>query len=430
MKSALSLLCLSLTIPLAAAATATEQTTTEQTATEKQAARAPQKAAVCFGCHGSDGFGLGQEYPNLAGQSQWYLQKQLLAFRSGERQDPTMKVMAATLTDTDINELSHWFAGLGPRADRQTADPTNKPGAPSSTAAISQYFSGHLFATMKAGATIHDLPHNTVWAGGPDMLYNALSPDQKLLLATSPSTNTVYIFDAQTGQQRAIVNVGKAPKGVKITPDGKLAYVSNEGGASVSVIDLGTHQVIDTIKVEEAPHNVRFNRSGTLAYVTLQGGAGIGVINTSTRKQTKVIPVPGITGPHNIDLSADEKIAYVRDFVHHVAVLDLVKEKVLEVITVGNGHGGIDVSPDGSVIATAAIGDNIISIIDPISWKSTNVIVGDGPHGIRTSADSRWIYVTLTKENRIAIVDAKTRQVVAKIDVGQFPFWLALPGNI
>jgi YVTN family beta-propeller protein len=430
MKSALSLLCLSLTLPLAATAKALEQTALEQTATEPTTASAPQKAALCFGCHGRDGLGLGQEYPNLAGQSQWYLQKQLLAFRSGERQDPTMKVMAATLTDTDITELSHWFAGLGPCADHQIAEPASKPSAPSSMTAIRQYFSEHVFATMKAGATIHDLPTNTVWAGGPDMLYNALSPDEKLLLATSPSTNTVYIFDAQTGQQRAIVNVGKAPKGVKITPDGKLAYVSNEGGASVSVIDLGTHQVIDTIKVEEAPHNVRFNRSGTLAYVTLQGGAGIGVINTSSRKQTRIIPVPGITGPHNIDLSADEKIAYVRDFVHHVAVLDLVEEKVLTVITVGNGHGGIDVSPDGSVIATAAIGDNIISIIDPVTWKSTDVIVGDGPHGIRTSANSRWIYVTLTKENRIAIVDAKTRQLVSKIDVGQFPFWLALPGNI
>lgn len=420
MKSTQSLLCLGLTMILAAAATATESTT----------ASAPQKATVCFGCHGRDGFGLGQEYPNLAGQSQWYLQKQLLAFRSGERQDPTMKVMAATLTDSDINELSHWFAGLAPCAERPTADPMNKPDESYSAAAFSQYFSGSVFATMKASATIHDLPTNTVWAGGPDMLYNALSPDQKQLLATSPSTNTVYLFDARSGQQQAVVTVGKSPKGVKITPDGKLAYVSNEGSASISVIDLGTHQVIDTIKVEEAPHNVRFNRSGTLAYVTLQGGAGIGVIDTGTRKQTRVIPVPGITGPHNIDLSVDETIAYVRDFVHHVAVLDLVQETVLTVITVGNGHGGIDVSPDGSVIATAAIGDNIISIIDPVTWKSIDVIVGDGPHGIRTSADNRWIYVTLTKENRIAIVDARTRQLVSKIDVGQFPFWLALPGNI
>ena len=44
-----------------------------------------------------------------------------------------------------------------------------------------------------------------------------------------------------------------------------------------------------------------------LAYVTLQGGAGIAVIDTAARKMVKVIPVPGITGPHNLDLSADEK---------------------------------------------------------------------------------------------------------------------------
>jgi len=84
----------------------------------------------------------------------------------------------------------------------------------------------------------------------------------------------------------------------------------------------------------------------------------------------KVIAVPGITGPHNIDLSKDGKTAYVRDFVHHVAVLDLVNEKVNKVIKVGKGHGGIDVAPNGQFVATAAIADSVITIIDTKTSKA------------------------------------------------------------
>jgi YVTN family beta-propeller protein len=142
----------------------------------------------------------------------------------------------------------------------------------------------------------------------------------------------------------------------------------------------------------------------------------------------RVISVPGITGPHNLDLSEDEKTAFVRDFVHHVAVLDLESGKVKKVLKVGNGHGGIDVLPNGRYVATAAIGDHIVSLIDE-TLKVTDIDVGDGPHGIRASKDSRWIYVTLTKENIVAVINVNTMKVEKRIAVGEFPFWVAVQGN-
>jgi YVTN family beta-propeller protein len=96
---------------------------------------------------------------------------------------------------------------------------------------------------------------------------------------------------------------------------------------------------------------------------------------------------------------------------------------------VGNGHGGIDVAPNGKYVATAAIGDNFISVIDTKDLSVKNVIVGNGPHGIRASKDSRWIYVTLTKDNAVAVINARTLTVEKKIAVGAFPFWVAVQGN-
>ncbi len=119
----------------------------------------------------------------------------------------------------------------------------------------------------------------------------------------------------------------------------------------------------------------------------------------------------------------------MRDFVHHVAVLDLRSGMVKKVITVGNGHGGIDVAPNGKYVATAAIGDNFISIIDSKTLAVKNIKVGNGPHGIRASKDSQWIYVTVTKDNIVAVGNAKTLKVEKKIAVGKFPFWVAVQGN-
>jgi DNA-binding beta-propeller fold protein YncE len=130
-----------------------------------------------------------------------------------------------------------------------------------------------------------------------------------------------------------------------------------------------------------------------------------------------------------LDLSADEKTAFVRDFVHHVAVVDLTTGKVQKVITVGNGHGGIDVTPNDRYAATAAIGDDIISVIDTKSLAVRNIRVGKGPHGIRASRDSRWLYVALTGEQAVAVVNLQTMVLEKKIPAGKFPFWVAVVGN-
>ena len=396
------------------------------TATAAQSADISQgksKATACAGCHGSDGIGLSDEFPNLAGQKPGYLFKQLKAFKDGTRKDPSMAAMVAALSEQDMHNLAAYYASLSTTHAATTAT------VAADGKATSHEFPADTFITMKKSGTVELFPKEVTWQGGPNMLYNAVTPDGSKVLATSPSSNSVYIFDAKSGKQLAVLEVGKAPKGVKVTPDGQWAYVSNQGSANVSVVDLNQLKVVDSIAVEKGPHNARFTRDGKLAYVTLQGGAGIAVVDTAKRKMIKVIPVPGITGPHNLDLSADEKTAYVRDFVHHVAVLDLVTGKVRKVITVGNGHGGIDVTPDGRYAATAAIGDSIISIIDTKTLAVKNIQIGKGPHGIRASKDSHWLYVTLTGENAVAVVNLETMKVEKKIAVGKFPFWVAVRGN-
>ncbi|WP_342237827.1 c-type cytochrome [Inquilinus sp. OTU3971] len=70
------------------------------------------KARQCTACHGLNGLARMPNVPNIAGESPIYLEKQLKAFRSGERTDPQMSVIAKPLSDQDIADLAAWYSGI------------------------------------------------------------------------------------------------------------------------------------------------------------------------------------------------------------------------------------------------------------------------------------------------------------------------------
>ncbi len=76
-------------------------------------ASSPQeKSVVCEACHGKEGISVINIYPNLAKQNSQYIEKQLKAFRDGQRVDPIMSPMAKSLTDDDINVLAAYYSSL------------------------------------------------------------------------------------------------------------------------------------------------------------------------------------------------------------------------------------------------------------------------------------------------------------------------------
>jgi len=76
------------------------------------AAAGKAKAASCAGCHGAKGISAIPTYPNLAGQKEAYLAKQMKAFKDGTRKDPTMNQMAKALSDADMANISAFYAGM------------------------------------------------------------------------------------------------------------------------------------------------------------------------------------------------------------------------------------------------------------------------------------------------------------------------------
>ena len=93
------------------------------------------KAATCAACHGSNGIGASDTFPNLAGQHADYIVKQLKAFKSGDRKNPLMSPMAAPLSEQDMADVAAYFSSLphdGGSQDSGSAD----AGASGSTAPV------------------------------------------------------------------------------------------------------------------------------------------------------------------------------------------------------------------------------------------------------------------------------------------------------
>ncbi len=65
---------------------------------------------LCVACHGTDGISLVDDAPNLAGETNVYIEIQLKAFRSGSRVHEVMTEIAAGLTDGEIREFADWYA--------------------------------------------------------------------------------------------------------------------------------------------------------------------------------------------------------------------------------------------------------------------------------------------------------------------------------
>ena len=75
---------------------------------------AKNKLAMCIGCHGiphyKASFPEVFQVPMIGGQSAKYLESALQAYKKGDRKNPSMRGIAAGLSDQDIADLAAYYA--------------------------------------------------------------------------------------------------------------------------------------------------------------------------------------------------------------------------------------------------------------------------------------------------------------------------------
>jgi cytochrome c553 len=69
--------------------------------------------AICIGCHGIPGYKTAfpevYHVPKIAGQQPAYIISALKAYKAGERSHPSMRGVAASLSDEDMAKLAEYY---------------------------------------------------------------------------------------------------------------------------------------------------------------------------------------------------------------------------------------------------------------------------------------------------------------------------------
>jgi cytochrome c553 len=84
------------------------------TAADADPAASKDKVSMCIGCHGIPGyktaFPVTYNVPKLGGQHAAYMIKALQAYKNGDRTHPSMRAIAAGLSEQDMADVAAYYA--------------------------------------------------------------------------------------------------------------------------------------------------------------------------------------------------------------------------------------------------------------------------------------------------------------------------------
>ena len=315
----------------------------------------------------------------------------------------------------------------------------------------------------------------------------AQSIPKRVLLALSKANHTLAIVDPVTLSILARVPVGEDPHEMVASADGKTAYVCIYGAGSlheINVIDLLAQKPLTNIDTRPlfGPHDISFINGKV--YFTAEGSKAIGRFDASTNKLDWCMGT-GQDRTHMIFVSADEKNIYTTNV--SSGTVSLFTDSLMQppsfappgagprpqwiqtIIPVSRGSEGFDVSPNGKELWTASAEDGKLFVVDLQTKKllltldaklnganrvkfSPNgkqvfisslrngeltvfdsqqrkeikrIKLGKGAAGILMDAIGNRAFVACSADNYIAIIDLKSLEVTAKLDVGGVPDGLA-----
>jgi YVTN family beta-propeller protein len=238
-----------------------------------------------------------------------------------------------------------------------------------------------IFVSQMATSTIWEVDRATrtvvrhFRSGGDYTKILLLSRDEKLLYASNWKSNDVSEIDVATGKVKRIIPVVTTPRGLYITPDSRYLYVSGFGRGELQKIDLATGKGKVIYKTGGSLRHMVADERKNLLYVGEFEKNRIYVVDMATDAVRELAETDH--RPNTIELSPDGKVLYVSNRGKDnpktgyltkgpewgsVLAIDTATGKVLDAIVGGNQCTGLDISPDGSLLAFSDFLDRVIRV--------------------------------------------------------------------
>ena len=216
----------------------------------------------------------------------------------------------------------------------------------------------------------------------------ALSADEQTLWASNWVSSNVSEIDLATGEVRRKLSTVTTPRGLYVTPDGSRLYVAGFEHGEIEVLDLATGDSEVIYRSGGAMRHLVGDPETGLMYASDMARHHVLVVDTATNEVAELAAVDRV--PNTIDLSPDGRVLYVSNRGRNnpetyykpgpewgtVVVIDTATGDYLDAIVGGNQTTGLDVSPDGTMVAFSDFLDNRVSVyrIPPYD----ELVAGDG----------------------------------------------------
>jgi DNA-binding beta-propeller fold protein YncE len=208
-----------------------------------------------------------------------------------------------------------------------------------------------------------------------------LMPGQNEVIVTSEENRTVALVDFVSGETRHIISTGQSGSHmVAVSEDGSTAFTANGGSDSVSVIDLRQKKFVKALDVPSRPEAITTNKAGDQVWV---GSNNTGVVSVISVADGSIQAQWDKFGwPYRILLTSDENFALVSD----------MRKGELRIF---------------DARSKAEMGS--------IELPKT------GPQGMALYSDDRTLFLSLSAQNRVVVIDIFSRQVVGEYPAGSSP---------
>jgi YVTN family beta-propeller protein len=179
-----------------------------------------------------------------------------------------------------------------------------------------------------------------------------VSPDGKLVIATSEVANLAHFIDASTGKLLDSVPVGSRPRFVLFLNHGRTAWVSSEQRGTISVFDTSSRRIVHTIDLTQSfniPEPVqavemRATRDEKRVFVAMGRSNRVAEIDPTTYAVVRSFPTGERTW--GIGLSPDEKRLYAASGLSGtLTIVDLEQNKVERTVPLGGRPWGAMAAP-------------------------------------------------------------------------------------
>jgi YVTN family beta-propeller protein len=295
------------------------------------------------------------------------------------------------------------------------------------------------------------------------------SPDGRVVVALS-GTDSVAVFDAQTLERAATVQVGRSPHEVTAAPDGRRAYVANTSDPTVDVLEvLPSPRRVARWTLPDAirAHDVAVHGESNAVWAASGDPAVLVELDAATGRARRTVPLtlpgswmlesargrdivvahleggavtlidPGTGGRRTFAARTGEidarftpdgtAIWSVNAADGAVTVFDPATGRVVDRVSAGGDAGRIVFTPDGATALVVSTGAATVSAFDVRTRQRRSVVeLAPGPKVIALSRDGRRAYVTHPEIGALTLIDVPAMTLLRRVAVPGAPDGVAV----